>query len=64
MPPLLNSLPVVDTPLTMAEHYRAKALECERKAEQARDPDIKLWLKEVAGEWRKQASSISNWDAK
>jgi hypothetical protein len=60
MPPLLNSPPVEDTPLTMAEHYRAKALECERKAEQARDPDIKLWLKEVAGEWRKQASSISN----
>ena len=56
MPPLLNSLPVVDTPLAMAEHYRAKASECERKAEQARDPDIKLWLKAVAGEWRKQAS--------
>jgi hypothetical protein len=48
-------MPVPEEALTMAAHYRAKAEECERKAQQASDPDIKLWFEEVAGEWRKLA---------
>jgi hypothetical protein len=39
-----------------AEEYRAKALECEERAEQTRDPYIKQRLIEIAEKWRHMAA--------
>jgi hypothetical protein len=39
-----------------AEEYRAKALECEERAEQTRDPFIKQQLIEIAEKWRHMAA--------
>jgi hypothetical protein len=36
----------------MAEEYRAKARECEERAEQSRDAFIKQQLFEIAQKWR------------
>ena len=39
-----------------AEGYRAKALECEERAEQTRDPFIKEQLIEIAQKWHTMAA--------
>jgi hypothetical protein len=41
-----------------AEEYRAKALECEERAEQTRDPYIKQRLIEIAEKWRHMAADL------
>jgi len=41
-----------------AEEYRAKALECEERAEQTSDPFIKQQLIEVAEKWRHMAAHV------
>ena len=41
-----------------AEEYRAKALECEERAEQTRDPYIKQRLIEIAEKWRHMAAYL------
>jgi hypothetical protein len=39
-----------------AEGYRAKARECEERAEQARNPFIKQQLSEIAQKWHTRAA--------
>ena len=39
-----------------ADEYRAKALECEERAEQTRDPFIKQQLIDVAQKWHTMAA--------
>jgi hypothetical protein len=39
-----------------AEEYRAKALECEERAEQTRDPFIKQQMIDIAEKWRTMAA--------
>jgi hypothetical protein len=39
-----------------AEEYRAKALECEARAEQTRDPFIKQQMIDIAEKWRTMAA--------
>ncbi len=39
-----------------ADEYRAKALECEERAERTRDPFIKQQLMEIAEKWRTMAA--------
>jgi hypothetical protein len=39
-----------------AEEYRAKALECEARAEQTRDPFIKQQMIDIAEKWRHMAA--------
>jgi hypothetical protein len=39
-----------------AEEYRAKALECEERAEQTRDPFIKQQMIDIAEKWRSMAA--------
>jgi hypothetical protein len=39
-----------------ADEYRAKALECEERAEQTRDPFIKAQLIGIAEKWRTMAA--------
>jgi hypothetical protein len=39
-----------------AEEYRAKALECEARAEQTRDPFIKQQMIDIAEKWRNMAA--------
>jgi hypothetical protein len=41
--------------MTKADEYRAKALECERMARNARDPEAKRQLQDLAFEWRQMA---------
>jgi len=42
------------------EEYRAKALECEERAEQTRDPFIKQELIEIAEKWRHMAAHLES----
>ena len=44
-----------------AEEYRAKALECEERAEQTRDPYIKQRLIEIAEKWRHMAAHLEKY---
>ena len=44
-----------------AEEYRAKALECEERAERTRDPFIKQQLIEVAEKWRHMAAHLEKY---
>jgi len=37
------------------EQFRARAEECEAKAETARDPDVRRWYRNMAAQWRKLA---------
>jgi hypothetical protein len=39
-----------------AEEYRAKALDCEKRAEQTHDPFIKQQMTEIAQKWRTMAT--------
>jgi hypothetical protein len=39
-----------------ADEYRAKARECEKHAEQTRDPFIKQQLLDIAEKWRTMAA--------
>jgi hypothetical protein len=39
-----------------AEEYRAKARECEERAQATRDPHIKQQLLEIAAKWRSMAA--------
>jgi len=39
-----------------ADEYRAKARECEERAEQTRDPFIKQQLLDIAEKWRTMAA--------
>jgi hypothetical protein len=41
--------------MTKAEEYRAKAAECEERAEQSADPFIKAKLSQIAQKWREMA---------
>jgi hypothetical protein len=43
------------------EEYRAKALECEERAEQTRDPFIKQELIEIAEKWRHMAAHLEKY---
>jgi hypothetical protein len=42
--------------VSKAEEFHAKAAECDRKAEQAKDIEAKRLLKEAADNWRSMAS--------
>ena len=42
--------------MSKAEEFHAKAAECERKAEQAKDTEAKRLLREAADNWRSMAS--------
>jgi hypothetical protein len=44
-----------------AEEYRAKALECEERAEQTRDPFVKQQLIEIAEKWRHMAAHLEKY---
>jgi hypothetical protein len=44
-----------------AEEYRAKALECEERAEQTRDPFVKQQLIEIAEKWRHMATHLEKY---
>jgi len=35
------------------EQFRARAEECEAKAETAHDPDVRRWYRNMAAQWRK-----------
>ena len=39
-----------------ADEYRAKARECEKHAEEARDPDLKQQMLDIAEKWRTMAA--------
>jgi hypothetical protein len=41
--------------VTKADEYRAKARECEERAEQTRDSFIKQQMLEIAAKWRQMA---------
>jgi hypothetical protein len=43
---------------SIAEEYRAKARECEERAEQSRDAQIKQQLIEIAQKWRSMADYL------
>jgi len=42
--------------VSKAEEFHAKAAECERKAQQAKDTEAKRLLREAADNWRSMAS--------
>ena len=44
-----------------AEESRAKALECEERSEQTRDPFIKQQLIEIAEKWRHMAAHLEKY---
>ena len=44
--------------MTKAEECRAKAIECEERAGQTRDPFIKQQLIEIAEKWRHMAAHL------
>jgi hypothetical protein len=44
-----------------AEEYRAKARECEERAEQTRDPFIKQQLLDIAQKWRTMAAHLEKY---
>ena len=41
--------------MTTAEECRARAAQCDEKAEQAKDPEAKRLLEDAAAEWRTMA---------
>jgi len=45
---------------TRSQIYDAKALECERMARSALDPDVKRKLFELAEAWRQTSAEASN----
>jgi hypothetical protein len=42
--------------LSKADEYRAKARECEERAEQTRDPFLKQQMIDIAEKWRPMAA--------
>jgi hypothetical protein len=47
--------------LATAEEYRAKAHECEERAEQTRDSFIKQQLLDIAQKWRTMADHLQKY---
>jgi hypothetical protein len=43
------------TGISKAEEFRSSAAECDKLAEQAKDPEAKRMLREAASNWRKMA---------
>jgi hypothetical protein len=53
--------------LTKADECRARAAECDEKAERAKDPAAKRLLEDAAAEWRTMAALADRhavWDAR
>jgi hypothetical protein len=46
-------------PIDLA-HCQARALQCEREAERATTPELKVIFRELAGAWRSAADDIAN----
>jgi hypothetical protein len=46
---------------TKAEEYRAKAADCERAANEAKDPIVKEQLQVLARTWRAMAAEAERW---
>jgi hypothetical protein len=44
--------------MTKAGQCRAKAVECERLAQSARDPEVRRQLRKLAADWRELAIQI------
>ena len=45
-----------------ADQYRLKAAECERQAEEIKDPSIKQTLLNLAKQWRDLARQVNEFD--
>jgi hypothetical protein len=45
-----------------ADYYRAKAAECEQKAEEARDLEVKCAFSELARQWKSLAEQAERSD--
>jgi len=43
-----------------AAHYREEAFACERRAEEVRDPYVKLTFLNLANQWRDLAGQVEN----
>jgi hypothetical protein len=41
--------------MSKADEFRASAVECDKLADQAKDPEAKRMLREAADNWRKMA---------
>jgi hypothetical protein len=41
--------------MTIAEQYRARATEADKRAEEAHDPDLKQTFRDIARQWREMA---------
>ena len=44
------------------EQFRARAEECEAKAERARDPEVRRWYRDLAAQWRRMAPQHAEFD--
>jgi len=44
------------------EQFRARAEECEAKAQTAHDPDVRRWYRNMAAQWRKLAQQQAEID--
>jgi hypothetical protein len=47
-----------------ARQYRYKQAECERLAEQAKEPSVKTAIEEIAARWRELAARVEDLDRK
>lgn len=52
---VLSSDGRMGTGISKAEEFRSSAAECDKLAEQAKDPEAKRMLREAASNWRKMA---------
>jgi hypothetical protein len=41
--------------MTRAEHYRARAIAADKRAQEAHDPEIKQTFRDIARQWREMA---------
>jgi hypothetical protein len=57
--------PIGDCDLSSrADHYQAKAAECEQKAKEAREPEVKRDFAELARQWCSLANQAERQDRK
>src|SRR5215468_5776317 len=54
-----QSCPARWTRMANPKQLRARAEECEAKAETAYDPDVRRWYRNMAAQWRKLAQQCS-----
>ena len=45
---------------SQSDEYRARAMECQKGADEARDPAIKTQFQELARQWREMAVQVDN----